>query len=211
VAVDGLQGIDVEIATPQGQVSARIALPGLHNAYNATAAVAVASALGIAPDLIAGALATSQAAFGRAERVRISGVEAMLLLVKNPAGSNETVRTVLLDPEPVDLLIALNDRTADGRDVSWIWDVDYEPLLPQLRNLTVTGDRAYDLALRFRYAGLEPERMSIVPNLEAAVDQAVAATPPGRLLYMLPTYTAMLDLREILVKRGVAQEFWRDR
>ncbi len=211
VAVDGLHGIDVEIATPQGHVSTRIALPGLHNAYNATAAVAVASSLGIAPDLIAGALATSQAAFGRAERLRIDGVETLLLLVKNPAGANETVRTVLLDPEPLDLLIALNDRTADGRDVSWIWDVDYEEVIPRLRMLTLTGDRAYDLALRFRYAGLESDRMRIAPDLEAAVDQAVAATPPGRPLYMLPTYTAMLDLREILVKRGVAQEFWRDR
>ena len=211
VVVDRLQGVDVEVQTPHGQVTARITLPGVHNAYNATAAIAVASALGIAPELIAGALATSQAAFGRAERVRIGGVEALLLLVKNPAGANETVRTILLDPEPVDLLLALNDRTADGRDVSWIWDVDYELLLPRLRRLTVTGDRAYDLALRFRYAGLEGDRLSVVSNLEAAVDAAVAGTPPGRPLYMLPTYTAMLDLREILVERGVAQEFWRDR
>ena len=118
---------------------------------------------------------------------------------------------MLLDPEPLDLLIALNDRTADGRDVSWIWDVDYEEVIPRLRMLTLTGDRAYDLALRFRYAGLESDRMRIAPDLETAVDQAVAATPPTRPLYMLPTYTAMLDLREILVKRGVAQEFWRDR
>lgn len=211
VVVDGLRGVDVEVQTPQGQITARIALPGLHNAYNATAAIAVASTLGIAPDLIAGALATSQAAFGRAERVRIGGIEALLLLVKNPAGANETIRTILLDPEPVDLLLALNDRTADGRDVSWIWDVDYELLLPRLRRLTVTGDRAYDLALRFRYAGLDGDRLSVTPNLEAAVDAAVAASPPGRPLYILPTYTAMLDLREILVGRGVAQEFWRDR
>ena len=211
VTIDGLLGIDVQVATPQGQVSARVALPGLHNAYNVTAAVAVASALGIAPDVVAGALATSEAAFGRAERVTLDGHEALLLLVKNPAGANETIRTVLLDPEPLDLLVALNDRTADGRDVSWIWDVDFEPLLPRIRHLTVTGDRAYDLALRFRYGGLEPERMTIEPSLEAAVDRAIVATPPGRPLYMLPTYTAMLDLRSILVARGVAQEFWRDR
>ncbi len=211
VTVDGMRGIDIEVQTPQGPVAARVTLPGLHNAYNATAAIAVASVLGVAPELIAGALATSQAAFGRAERVRIRGVEALLLLVKNPAGANETVRTVLLDPEPVDLLIALNDRTADGRDVSWIWDVDYEPLLPRLRTLTVTGDRAYDLALRFRYAGLDADRIAIHLDLEAAVDGAIAGTATGRPLYILPTYTAMLDLREILVGRGVAQEFWRDR
>ena len=211
VTIDGLRGIDVQVATPHGQVSARVALPGLHNAYNVTAAVAVASALNIPPDVVAGALAASDAAFGRAERVTLDGHEVLLMLVKNPAGTNETIRTVLLDPEPLDLLVALNDRTADGRDVSWIWDVDFEPLFPRIHHLTVTGDRAYDLALRFRYGGLDQRRMTIVESLEASVDHATAATPPGRPLYMLPTYTAMLDLRTILVDRGVAREFWRDR
>ena len=103
----------------------------------------------------------------------------MLLLAKNPTGTNETVRTVLLDPGPLHLLIALNDRTADGHDVSWIWDVDYEPLLARAESLTVTGDRAYDLALRVRYAGVGAERMTVVPDPEAALDAAVAATPPG--------------------------------
>lgn len=211
VVVDGLRGLDLEVATPQGTVQTRLALPGLHNAYNAVAAVAVASALGIAPAVAGTALAASDAAFGRAERVVIDGRDAMLLLVKNPAGANETIRTVVLDPEPLDLMVALNDRTADGRDVSWIWDVDFEPLLPRIRRLTVTGDRAYDLALRFRYGGIDPAVMQIVPDLEQAVDRAVADTPPQRPLYILPTYTAMLDLREILVRRGAAQEFWRDR
>jgi UDP-N-acetylmuramyl tripeptide synthase len=210
VSIDGLRGIDLEIATPTGMVATRLGLPGLHNAYNATAAAAAAWALGIDPETIGSALAASQAAFGRAERVVLNGRDALLLLIKNPAGANETIRTVLLDPEPIDALVALNDRTADGRDVSWIWDVDYEPLLERVRMVTVTGDRAYDLALRFRYAGLPAERMRVVPELGDAVDRAVASTPDGRSLYMLPTYTAMLALREILVKRGAAQAFWRD-
>lgn len=210
VAIDGLRGVDLEVATPAGAVTARVRLPGLHNAYNATAAVAAAWALGVDTQAIGQALAGSQAAFGRSERVVLNGREALLLLVKNPAGANETIRTVLLDPEPIDALVALNDRTADGRDVSWIWDVDYEPLLARLRTVTVTGDRAFDLALRFRYAGLPPERMQVIPNLKAAVDRAVADTPEGRALYMLPTYTAMLSLRQILVKRGAAEAFWRD-
>jgi UDP-N-acetylmuramyl tripeptide synthase len=211
VIVDGLRGVDLEIATPQGPVIARLPLPGLHNAYNATAAVAVASALGVDPTLMATALEESQAAFGRAERVRLEGRDVLLLLVKNPAGANETIRTLLLDPEPIDLLIALNDRTADGRDVSWIWDVDFEPLLGHIRRLTLTGDRAYDLALRFRYAGFEPDGIQLVPDLERAVDAAVAGAPEGRPISMLPTYTAMLDLRRILVRRGAAEAFWRDR
>jgi UDP-N-acetylmuramyl tripeptide synthase len=211
VVVDGLSGVELEVATPAGAVAARLPLPGLHNAYNATAAVAAASVLGIAPALIAGALQEIQAAFGRAERVHLDGHDVLLLLVKNPAGANETIRTLLLDPDPIDLLIALNDRTADGRDVSWIWDVDFEPLLGHIRQLTLTGDRAYDLALRFRYAGFPPERMRLVPDLERAVDAAVAAAPDGRPIPMLPTYTAMLDLRRILVRRGAAEAFWRDR
>ncbi len=211
VAVDGLRSVELEVATPAGPVIARLPLPGLHNAYNATAAVAAASVLGIAPALIARALQESQAAFGRAERVHLDGHDVLLLLVKNPAGANETIRTLLLDSDPIDLLVALNDRTADGRDVSWIWDVDFEPLLDHIRQLTVTGDRAYDLALRFRYAGFPSERMRLEPDLEAAVDAAVAGAPEGCPVSMLPTYTAMLDLRRILVRRGAAEAFWRDR
>ncbi len=104
----------------------------------------------------------------------------MLLLAKNPTGANETVRTVLLDPEPPHLLIALNDRTADGHDVSWIWDVDYEPLLARAASLTLTGDRAHDLALRMRYAGHPADAMSVIPDPEAALDHAVAAHARGR-------------------------------
>jgi UDP-N-acetylmuramyl tripeptide synthase len=211
VVVDGLRSVELELETPAGPVHARLPLPGLHNAYNATAAVAAATVLGIAPPRIAAALEESQAAFGRAERVRLDGHDVLLMLVKNPAGANETIRTLLLDPDPIDLLIALNDRTADGRDVSWIWDVDFEPLLGHIRRLTLTGDRAYDLGLRFRYAGFPSERMRLVPDLEQAVDAAVAAAPEGRPVSMLPTYTAMLDLRRILVRRGAAEAFWRDR
>lgn len=210
VALEGTTGLDLELATPDGPVAAHVALPGMHNAYNATAAAAAAVALGIAPARIGPALASADAAFGRAERVRVDGREAVLLLAKNPAGANVTVQTVLLDPEPLHLLVALNDRTADGHDVSWIWDVDYEPLLPRLERLTVTGDRAYDMALRFVYAGLPRERVTVLERPEAALDAAVAALPEGRTLYVLPTYTAMLGLREILVRRGAAEAFWHD-
>ncbi|MFN8109545.1 MAG: DUF1727 domain-containing protein [Thermoleophilia bacterium] len=147
--LEGTRGARLHIETPAGALDAVLAVPGLHTAYNAAAATAAATALGIAPATIAQALAATDAAFGRAERVRLDGHDLLMLLAKNPAGANVTVQTVLLDPEPLHLLVALNDRTADGRDVSWIWDVDYEPLLPRLERLTVTGDRAHDMALRF--------------------------------------------------------------
>jgi UDP-N-acetylmuramyl tripeptide synthase len=211
VELRGVRGLGVTVETPDGPVEADLALPGLHNAYNATAAVAAALAMGIPREAIGPGLGRSPAAFGRGERVAVDGREVVLLLAKNPAGANETVRTVLLDPEAPRLLIALNDRTADGHDVSWIWDVDYEPLLERAASLTLTGDRAYDLALRVRYAGVGADRMTVEPDPEAALDAAIAATPEGGTLYVLPTYTAMLGLRETLVRRGAAEAFWRER
>ena len=124
VELRGVHGIGIRIETPGGPIQAELALPGVHNAYNATAAVATALAMGVPAASIARGLESSPAAFGRSERVRLDGRELVLLLAKNPTGANETVRTILLDPEPPHLLIALNDRTADGNDVSWIWDVD---------------------------------------------------------------------------------------
>jgi len=210
VGFDGLDAISLTISTPRGPVEVpAMALPGLHNAYNATAAVAAATALGIAPRRVGEALGRSQAAFGRSERVMVDGRELVLLLIKNPTGANETVRTLMLDPEPLDLVIILNDRTADGRDVSWVWDVDFEPLLPRIRRLVVSGDRAHDLALRFHYAGLTDDRLQVRPGALEAVDAAAADAPPGRPVYVLPTYTAMLGLRGGLETRGAVEAFWK--
>jgi UDP-N-acetylmuramyl tripeptide synthase len=210
VVLDGVNGIELTVDTPAGAVEASIPVPGLHNAYNATAAVAGALAAGVPVERIGPALGTAVAAFGRGEQATLGGRRLVLLLAKNPAGANETVRTVLLEPGRLNLLIALNDRTADGHDVSWIWDVDYEPLLDRIDRLTVTGDRAHDMALRFRYAGLDPERMNVVPSLADGIDAAVAGAPEGASVYVLPTYTAMLGIREVLVERGAAEAFWRD-
>ena len=132
-----------------------------------------------------------------------------LLLVKNPAGANEAVRTLLSGAEPPQLvLVALNDQTADGRDISWIWDVDYEPLLAVTSRLVASGDRAAELALRFRYGGLADDAVEVVPALEEALDRALALTPAGGELVVLPTYTAMLALRRILAARGHVRNFW---
>lgn len=210
VNLDGIRAVSLVIQTPAGEVRARIGLPGVTNAYNATAAAACAVALGVPCDAVERSLATTQAAFGRGEWVTLGGREVILLLAKNPTGANETIRTVLLNPGAVHLLMALNDRTADGHDTSWIWDVDVEQLLPRLGSLTVTGDRAHELALRFRYAGLPRGQMSVEPDLERALDAAIAGTPEGAALSVLPTYTSMLDLHALLVRRGAADHFWRD-
>ena len=164
--------------------------------------------MGVRADVAAAAISQVPAAFGRAEHLVVDGTDLVLLLAKNPAGANENVRTLLLDPGEHHLLVALNDRIADGRDVSWIWDVDWEPLLPRVTSVTVTGERAHDLALRFRYGGLDPDRLHVIPDHRAALASAIAAVPPGGCLEVLPTYTAMHDIRADLVARGAASEFW---
>ena len=207
----GLDGQHVTIRTPEGEVATEISLPGLHNAYNATAAVAGALAMGVPVDLIGPALAATGAAFGRAERLPVEGREVVLLLAKNPTGANENIRTVLGHDGPVHALVALNDRTADGHDVSWIWDVDHEPLLERADRLDVAGDRVYDLALRFRYGGVDTEKLSVHDDLAEAFDAAVEATPTGGTLFVLPTYTAMLQLQAVLTERGITEAFWHGR
>lgn len=210
VHIDGVDGVDLVIDTPEGQVRTRLGLPGLHNAYNATAAVAVALALGIPVDVLADALASTDAAFGRGERVTLSQRELVLLLAKNPAGANENVRAACSHRGDLHVLAFLNDRTADGQDVSWIWDVDYEPLFEHAASVTLSGDRAHDLALRFVYGGFPQDRIVVQPDTTAAVDAAITASDEGDTIFVLPTYTAMLDLRADLVRRGVTHDFWED-
>jgi UDP-N-acetylmuramyl tripeptide synthase len=133
-----------------------------------------------------------------------------ILLIKNPAGANEVLRTLLLEAGergPVDLWIALNDRIADGRDVSWIWDADFELLDAAVRRVVCSGTRAPEMALRLKYADWPEEAIEVVPGIKASLDAAVAGSD-GR-LFALPTYTALLELRKLLADRGLAQEFWR--
>ena len=132
----------------------------------------------------------------------------LLLLIKNPAGANEVVRTLLDGHPPAYAVIALNDAIADGRDVSWIWDVDLEPLLDRLEHLIVSGDRAAELALRCKYGGLAPAAIEVVPDLEEALDRGLELTPAGGELVVLPTYTAMLALRKIVAGRGHVPQYW---
>ncbi len=126
-----------------------------------------------------------------------------ILLVKNPAGANEVLRTLALEPGEHDMLAVLNDRTADGRDVSWIWDADFELLAGSVRRVVCSGTRAAEMALRLKYAGVPADRIVVGEQLERALDDALAGD--GDRLYVLPTYTAMLELRELLVARGAAE------
>jgi lipid II isoglutaminyl synthase (glutamine-hydrolysing) len=209
IVLDGLDGSSFDLVTPEGTRRVSVALPGLYNVYNALAAASLALVLGASLDDVCDGLARFRAAFGRFERIRAGDKRVLLLLVKNPAGANEAVRTLVEASPPPLALVALNDEIADGRDVSWIWDVDFEPLAGALERLVVTGSRAYELALRFKYGGVEPGRIDVEPDLERALDRGLELTPAGGELPVLPTYTAMLALRRIVADRGFVRPFWQ--
>jgi UDP-N-acetylmuramyl tripeptide synthase len=208
IELRGLDGVAFELELPQGSRQVELRLPGLYNVYNATAAAALATVLGASPDEIVSGLSRFGAAFGRFERIAVDGKRLLVLLIKNPAGANEAVRTLVEGAAPRSAVIALNDGIADGQDVSWIWDVDFEPLLDGLERLVATGSRAPELALRFKYAGLPAEAIEVVPQLERALDRGLELTPAGGELVVLPTYTAMLALRKIVADRGHVRPYW---
>jgi lipid II isoglutaminyl synthase (glutamine-hydrolysing) len=209
VILQGVRAASFTLQTPAGEAEVALALPGLYNVYNALAAAAMATSLEIGlPEIVAGLEAT-KAAFGRAETVHIGGREMQMLLVKNPAGANEVLRTLALEPGEHDLLGVLNDKIADGRDVSWIWDADFELLAGRVRRATCSGSRAPELALRLKYAGIDPARIRVQADLPSALREAASdGSDPQTPLYALPTYTAMLALRELLVARGEASSAW---
>ncbi len=207
IELHGTRGADFQLHTPAGTVAVELPLPGLYNVYNALAATSLCLALDVPLATIAEGLAAVSAAFGRAERIRIGEVELSILLIKNPAGANEILRTLALEDGELDILAILNDRIADGRDVSWVWDADFEMLAGRARRVTCAGTRAAELALRLKYAGVDVERLEVVPDLPQALDTALADCPAGR-LYAVPTYTALLELREELHRRGHVGAFW---
>ena len=204
----GLEAVSFDLVTPEGTRRVRLGLPGLYNVYNGLAAAALSRALGATLEEIARGLESAPPAFGRAERIDLGNRRLLLLLIKNPAGANEVVRTVVAAAAPRVAVVALNDAIADGRDVSWIWDVDFEPLLECLERVVVSGGRAAELALRFTYAGFPADAVEIVPELGAALDRGLELTSEGDELTVLPTYTAMLELRRIVAERGYTHQYW---
>jgi UDP-N-acetylmuramyl tripeptide synthase len=208
VELRGLDGASFTLVTPSAVERVELALPGLYNVYNALAAASLAYALDVPPAEIGPALGGFRAAFGRFERIAVGDRRLLMLLVKNPAGANEAVRTLVDAGSSRLAVVALNDDIADGRDVSWIWDVDFEPLIPELETLIVTGRRAAELGLRFAYGGLSRDRIVLDPDLERALDRGLELTPQGGELVVLPTYTAMLALRRIVASRGYVRNYW---
>jgi UDP-N-acetylmuramyl tripeptide synthase len=208
IELHGLDAVSFELADEEGATRIRLSLPGLYNVYNALAAAGLARELGASREDVRDGLERFTAAFGRFERLRMGDRTVLMLLIKNPAGANEAVRTLVAGGAPRLAVIALNDGIADGRDVSWIWDVDFEPLLERLERIVATGDRAAELALRCKYAGFDEHAIEVVPDLARALDRGLELVPAGGELFVIPTYTAMLGLRRIVADRGFARPYW---
>ena len=192
---------------PQSAVDIALPADGLYSVYNALAASSSAFALGVSAETIRDALQSHEAAFGRQEEMIVEGRRVRILLGKNPSGMNQALRTLQRPGERHHLLVLLNDGIADGTDVSWIWDVDWESQAPHCESLTVGGRRAADMALRLEYAGFPAPCAPIANDVGEALRAALDAVPDSGRLTILPTYTAMLDVRQRLGQMG-ASRLW---
>jgi UDP-N-acetylmuramyl tripeptide synthase len=206
-----VKGSSFRLVTPVGTIETRLQIPGLYNLYNALAAVAGAYLMGADLAAIRRGLEETTSQFGRMELIQAEGREIFMALVKNPVGFNSVLQTVMGPGPQKNLLICINDRYADGTDVSWLWDVDFEAMTARQERVgwvICSGIRAEDMAVRLKYAGFDPAKLTIIKDLEGALTEGLKRTPTGELLYILPTYTAMLGMREILEKKGYAKKFW---
>ena len=211
VRLFGVDRMELSVEDSRERVEVQVPLSGLYNAYNVVLAQAAAGAAGIPLSRSAAALRDFRPAFGRMERVTVAGTPAVLLLAKNPTGFTEALRTAVEFGGGRSFLLALNDRVADGRDVSWIWDVDFEGVAENLEHAVVCGDRALDLRLRLKYAQVPGAGVEVVEGRQAALHRAARATPAGQTLFILATYTAMLELRAVLTREGALPPYWRSR
>jgi lipid II isoglutaminyl synthase (glutamine-hydrolysing) len=205
VTLEGMKGSRFTLRTPAGELPVHLPLPGLYNVYNAVAAAATVLELGVPLATLGEALEEFGGAFGRVETIPVDGRRLSILLIKNPAGANEVLRTLTLEEGELDLWIALNDNIADGRDISWIWDADFEVLAGHARRVTCSGTRAEEMALRLKYAGIDAQ-LHVERDLADSLDRALA-NAAGEQVYALPTYTALLELRDLLADRGLAKRW----
>ncbi|GAC1361257.1 MAG: MurT ligase domain-containing protein [Ktedonobacteraceae bacterium] len=269
VHMDSFDRLRIKVEAAGQQHELTIPLPGLYNIYNALAAIAAALTLQIEWEPIVTGIEQSKPAFGRGERIQADGKTMRLLLAKNPTGFNEVLRTIYSEDVPRYLLLVLNDNIADGQDISWIWDVDFERIQGHTRALIVAGTRALDLAIRLRYAGIDDKDMTIIPpaplrtqrervsarrigvpinttihrrgidrlrpkgvsiemqtaravslsethptrsyGLKNALTSALNQTPAGETLFVVPTYTGLLEIHRELEQRGLTPHYWEGR
>jgi UDP-N-acetylmuramyl tripeptide synthase len=181
--------------------------PGTYNIYNALCAYSVTKLLGISDSIIEKSLKTVASSFGRQETLNIEGKEVKIILVKNPAGYDEAVNTIKLDTRKVNLCLLLNDNYADGKDVSWIWDVNFEGLTSlDINKIMISGIRLYDMAIRLKVAGFPSDSFLLCSEEDALLKEIKDCD--GEIVYILATYTAMINLRKFLHTKGYIDKIW---
>jgi len=210
VAAQALGPSQVSLRTPVGEISYQLSLPGLHNVYNSAGAIAAALAMGLDVEIAVKAFEEMRPAFGRLEEIKAGDKRIILAFVKNPISYNTTLRAILQQPGKKHLLSAHSNAVTDGEDFAWLWDIDLEELTPQLSTLVTSGTKADELAMRFKYAGVAEDAITVIPDRQAALDSALAQVAPGDTLYVLAGYTPLHELRRIMQRRGWVPPFWEE-
>lgn len=183
----------IKVYTVRGDFEFKFGLIGLYNAYNALAAISLGLELGYEQNQIQAALNSYQSIFGRAEKLIIRGHQVLVQLIKNPTGASEVLKTVDLTSN---ILIMINDNYADGRDVSWLWDADFEFLKDTKNPITVSGWRAKDMAVRLKYAGIDTSKIVVIPDIDNAIEHLLTSLDINEKITILPTYTALLKMQK---------------
>lgn len=208
IELDDESGFRAKITTSQGKFEIKTTLPGLYNVYNSLGAVSCALALNIPLQKIIQSLKSFEPAFARGEIINISGKKIFLGLAKNPTGFNELINTMFRKNKKRYVFIAVNDLIADGRDVSWLWDVDFEKLSGKIKKLWVSGIRVADISLRLKYADLDSEDFN--SDITETLESAYTNLPEKETLFVFPTYTSMLEIKKFLTSKGYGGRFWED-
>jgi lipid II isoglutaminyl synthase (glutamine-hydrolysing) len=206
--IDSLSDISIKSVSYE----ARINLPGLYNVYNSLAAVALGHLLELPIENSIKALGSFECGFGRMETINANGKIIKLILVKNPTGFNQVLNYLLTDEQNIQIAFLINDNLADGTDISWLWDVDFEKLeaiQDKLVNIYTSGVRAEDMAVRLKYSGIYADKIGIIKNYSKLIESGLERTMEGHNFYILPTYTAMLDIRKVLKNKFGLKEFWK--
>ena len=208
VTLKGLEGQNLEIKAQGQQLTLTAAIPGLYNSYNILGAFSAALVTETGLDAFKRALDQFETAFGRMEKVSYRGRYLYLLLIKNPMGFNQVINTFNIAEDKKTLMIAINDKFADGRDVSWLWDVEFEALRGSSRRIMISGSRAYDMALRLKYADITAEKVMTELDLPLALEKTIDKTEEKETIFIMPTYTAMFALRKYLSEKVKLKNFW---
>lgn len=208
ISLDDESGFKAQIVTPEGSFTIKTSLPGLYNVYNSLSAISTSLALNIPIQNIIQSLRNFEAAFGRNEVLQVGKKKLFISLVKNPTGFNEVLRTIFAKKKKRYSFIAINDLIADGRDVSWLWDVDFEHMKGKSAKTYVSGIRASDMRLRLKYDGIPTEDLNL--DISESLNYAYENLPDGETLFIFPTYTAMLEIKRFLVKKGYGERFWEN-